>query len=87
MARRQRPCLSRGYDRGVRSPFECRPGVCAPSLIGLDGREAKDLAVREGYYRSQVVTPDVEALTLDLDSLRIRLIVDDLGVVVRASAG
>jgi hypothetical protein len=43
--------------------------------------------VREGYYRSQVVTPDVEALTLDLDSLRIRLFVDDLGVVVRASAG
>lgn len=59
----------------------------APSLIGLDGREAKDLAVREGYYRSQVVTPDVEALTLDLDSYRIRLFVDDLGVVIRASAG
>ena len=59
----------------------------APSLIGLDGREAKDLAVLEGYYRSQVITPDVEALTADLDSLRIRLFVNDLGVVVRVSAG
>ena len=47
----------------------------APSLIGLDGRGAKDLAVREGYYRSQVITPDVEAHTADLDSLRIRLFV------------
>jgi hypothetical protein len=59
----------------------------APSLIGLDGREAKDQAVREGYRRSQVITPDVEALTLDLDSLRIRLFVNDLGIVVRVSAG
>jgi hypothetical protein len=59
----------------------------APSLIGLNGREAKELAVRAGYYRSQVITPDVEAITADLDSLRIRLFVDDLGVVVRASAG
>ena len=59
----------------------------APSLIGVDGRKAKDLAVREGFYRSTVITPDVEALTADLDSLRIRLFVDDLGVVVRVSAG
>ena len=59
----------------------------APSLVGLDGREAKDLALRQGYHRTQVITPDVEAVTLDLDSLRIRLFVDDRGVVVRASAG
>ena len=38
----------------------------AASLIGLNGREAKGLAVLEGYHRSQVITPDVGALTLDL---------------------
>jgi hypothetical protein len=59
----------------------------ALSLVGLDGPEAIDLAVRAGYKRSQVITPDVQALTTDLDSFRIRLFVDDLGVVVRASAG
>jgi hypothetical protein len=50
-------------------------------------QQAKDLAVRQGYHRTQFITPDVEAITADLDSLRIRLFVDDRGVVVRASAG
>jgi len=59
----------------------------ARSLTGLDGREASDLAVRQGYHRTQVMTPDVETVTMDLDSLRIRLFVDDRGVVVRGSAG
>jgi hypothetical protein len=59
----------------------------ASTLVGLDGREAKDAAVRSGYHRSQVVTPDVDALTADLDPFRIRLFVDEQGVVVRAKAG
>jgi hypothetical protein len=59
----------------------------ASSLVGLDGRDAKDAAVRSGYHRSQVITPDVEAVTADLDPFRIRLFVDERGVVVRAKAG
>jgi hypothetical protein len=59
----------------------------APSLVGLPAAEALEAAVREGYPRSQVVTPDVDALTAELDSLRIRLFVDEHDVVVRATAG
>ena len=45
----------------------------APSLVGLDRREAEEAAVRRGYYRTQVITPDVHAITADLDPFRIRL--------------
>jgi len=31
------------------------------------------LAVQAGYYRSQVITPDVEAITLAADSACIRI--------------
>jgi hypothetical protein len=79
------PCL-------VETPQEFAAGLraaeeFASSLVGLDGREAKDAAARSGYPRSQVITPDVEAVTADLDPFPIRLFVDDQGVVVRAKAG
>ena len=37
------------------------------SLVGLDRDEAEGAALREGYFRSHVIAPEVEAITADLD--------------------
>lgn len=58
----------------------------APSLVGLD----RDVALRqvaENGYRAEVIPATAEAVTLDLDSRRIRLLLDERNVVVRTSAG
>jgi|1186.fasta_scaffold593709_2 hypothetical protein len=59
----------------------------ALSLVGLHRDEAEEVAVREGCVRSQVITPDIHAVTADLDPYRIRLFVDEAGTVVRATGG
>lgn len=58
----------------------------APSLIGLE-RDAAVQAVRAQGYQPKVVPTSVEGVTADLDSRRIRLFVDENGLVVQASAG
>jgi hypothetical protein len=59
----------------------------AQFLIGLGRDEAAAAAQLEGYLRSQITTPDVEAITADLDPYRIRLFVNEHDIVVRAIGG
>jgi Potato inhibitor I family len=58
----------------------------APSLVGLDRNEAIERGI-ERNFQIQAVTPTAEAITADLSSNRIRIFLDDKGVVVRAQAG
>lgn len=58
----------------------------APSLVGLDRDAAIERATEHGY-RIQVVPPTAEAITADLSANRIRLFLDEDGVVARARAG
>ena len=58
----------------------------APTLVGLD-RDVAVQQVAENGYQAEVIPATAEAVTLDLDSRRIRLFLDERNVVVRASAG
>ena len=58
----------------------------APSLVGLDVNAAVQQVAAEGY-RAQLIPWYAEAVTADLDSLRIRLFLDQDDVVARATAG
>jgi hypothetical protein len=59
----------------------------AESLVGLDVTEAVQLATERGF-EPRLIPHTVEAVTADLRLDRIRLFLDDTGVVVqRASAG
>jgi hypothetical protein len=43
--------------------------------------------VAERGYQAQVIPATAEAVTLDLDARRIRLVLDEHNTVVRATAG
>ena len=58
----------------------------APSLVGLDVNAAVQQVAAEGY-RAQLIPWYAEAVTADLDSLRIRLFLDEDDLVSRATAG
>ena len=58
----------------------------APSFVGLD-RDVAVQRVAEKGYRAEVVPATVDVVTADLDSLRIRLFVDERNIVVRITAG
>lgn len=83
--------VRRGQACWVRSEEEFRARLAkgrevASSLVGLDLPAAVQRVAQKGY-EAEVVPVDVEAVTLDLDSRRIRLFMDEHNVVVRASAG
>jgi hypothetical protein len=61
-------------------------GELAATLVGLTREEAVDRIDAAGFF-AQVITPDVDALTMDLRFERIRVHVDDDGTVTKASAG
>ena len=58
----------------------------ASLLVGLSRTRAEELAMEAGYPRIQVVSAG-DAVTLELDASRIRLVVDENDVVIRASGG
>jgi hypothetical protein len=58
----------------------------APSLLGLDCDDAIERATERGFL-VQVIPPTAEAITADLRANRIRIFLDDDGVVARARAG
>ena len=58
----------------------------APSLVGIDCDDAIERATERGF-QVQVILPTDEAITADLGANRIRIFVDDNGVVDRARAG
>jgi hypothetical protein len=58
----------------------------APTLVGLDGEEAVRRATEQGF-EAQVVPHTVEAVTADLNHNRLRLFLNENGIVVRAHAG
>lgn len=58
----------------------------ATTLLGLDRRTAVRQVLVRGY-RPHVIPVATEAVTLDSDSRRIRLLVDEDDIVVRTSAG
>jgi potato proteinase inhibitor type I family protein len=58
----------------------------APSLVGLEGDAPVQQVAKQGY-QAQVIPATTEAVTLDLDSRRIRLFLDEHNIVVRATAG
>lgn len=57
----------------------------AATLVGLTAAEASDRVTQQGFF-PQVVPPG-SVVTADLASDRIRLAVDESGVVTRAWAG
>jgi hypothetical protein len=63
------------------------PRVLVSSTSAGRQEVAGEAAVSRGYHRTQVITPDVEAVTADLDPYRIRLYVDESHVVVRVGCG
>jgi hypothetical protein len=58
----------------------------AATLVGLTAAEACDVASAQGF-QPQVIPPDRQAVTADLRSNRIRLVVDGSGRVTRAWGG
>jgi hypothetical protein len=58
----------------------------AASLVGLDCDEAVNRTSDRGF-EPQVIPHTVEAVTLDLRHNRIRLFLDENGIVARAHAG
>ena len=58
----------------------------APSLVGLGSDDAVRRATEAGFD-PQVVPPGVTAVTMDFRPLRIRLYVDDAGLVTHVTAG
>ncbi len=83
--------ISFGHPPGVRSRenFEAnlaKGSELAPSLVGLDVNVAEQQVAAAGYH-AQLIPWYAEAVTADLDSLRIRLFLDENDLVARASAG
>jgi len=78
------------HDEQADEQADDRPGAAAaalaPSLVGLPEADAVRRAVEAGFD-PQVVPRDVTALTMDFRPLRIRLFLDDAGLVRRATAG
>lgn len=58
----------------------------APSLVGLDVNAAVQQVAAEGYH-PQLIPWYAEAVAADLDSLRIRLFLDENDLVARTTAG
>lgn len=58
----------------------------APDLVGLIRQEAVERAIERGFD-VQVIPAAAEAISADLASNRIRLILDEAEIVVRAWAG
>jgi hypothetical protein len=82
--RRGQACLVRSqeeYEGRLRTGHQF-----APTLVGLDRQTAVRQVLARGY-RPKVVQATTESVTLDSDSRRIRLFVDEDDMVVRTSAG
>ncbi|QIK65427.1 hypothetical protein G7072_02905 [Nocardioides sp. HDW12B] len=60
--------------------------VLGDELIGLPGDVAFDRAVEAGFS-PELVDPDVEAITADMRPKRLRLFLDETGVVRAAEPG
>jgi len=58
----------------------------APTLVGLECDAAVERVTERGFD-PQVVPHTAEAVTADLGANRIRLFLDEQGMVVRATAG
>ena len=58
----------------------------AETLIGLGRFDAVERVTTAGFH-AEVIEPDMEWLTLDLYFERVRIFVDDEGLVTQAEAG
>lgn len=58
----------------------------AETLTGLGRSDAVERITSAGFY-AEVIEPDMEWLTLDLYFERVRIFVDDEGLVTQAEAG